>query len=113
MLALPDFCVSISARQNAIYFANGYGGGVKVYSEETSDVETFVNITDPLYGVAWDAKGEQLYFSTWSSPSTIYRSNADGTAVTTVFTSSTCESYSPRENSYIFFIWNLCKCFPV
>ena len=74
--------------ETVIYFATAYGG-IKVYSEEANDVETFVNSTENLQGVAWDPKFQQLYFSTFSSPtSRIYRANADGTEVAVILNSS-------------------------
>ena len=85
----PFDLVSISARQNVIYFATN-GGGIKVYSEETNDVETIFNSTDALIGVAWDAMDQQIYFSAFYS-SKIYRSNANGTEVVPVLSSSTCK----------------------
>ena len=64
---------------------------MKVYSEDANDVRTLVNTTEVLVGVAWDPKGQQLYFSTYSTPSLIYRANADGSEIVGVFSSSTCE----------------------
>ena len=85
-----DIFVSISAQQNVIYFATS-GGGIKVYSEATDQVETFVNSTENLSGVAWDPEGQYLYFSRPTLPSRIYRANADGSQVEIVFSSSSCE----------------------
>ena len=41
--------------------------------------------------MAWDAIGQQVYFSSWTSPGRIYRANADGSEVVTVLNSSTCK----------------------
>ena len=67
--------------------------GDKIYSEETNDAETFVKSTEKVWGVAWDPKGQQLYFSSYSDSSIgeIYRANADGAEIVTVFNSSSCK----------------------
>ena len=62
---------------------------MKVYSEETNDVETIFSDAGYLEGVAWDPKGQHLYFSSWSSPNLIYRASGDGLEVAIVLSSST------------------------
>ena len=81
----------ISAVQNGsavIYFATAGGGGIKVYTEATNQVETFVESVEDLEGVAWDPAEQKLYYC---STSAIYRAEMDGTAVRTVFNSTKCE----------------------
>ena len=87
------FWVSVSALQRDIYFATDFGG-IQVYSEETSSVQTLVNSTEYIEAVAWDSKSQQLYFSAYielHELSQIYRASANGTEVVNVFNSSDCE----------------------
>ena len=67
------------------------GGRINVNSEKTNDVETVLNTREELIGVAWDAMGQQLYFSSYFSPSKIFRLNADGMEVVAVLSSSSCK----------------------
>ena len=86
----------ISAHQNVIYFASyAPGGGIKGYSEETNDVATAVYSAGRMWGVAWDPKEEQLYFSQDVGTSVIYSAKANGGVIAPVFSSSNCKYLFP------------------
>ena len=93
------FCVfstifgsTVSADENVIYFAT-WAGEIKSYSVETNKTRTIVKRSKEEFdGIAWDPKGQHLYFSTQGrDPSKIFRANADGTEVLTVFSGHHCE----------------------
>ena len=62
----------------------GIGRSVKVYSEFTNEVESFVDtpIDEWTRGLAWDEKNQQLYYCTGRS---IHRVHGDGSSVKVVF----------------------------
>ena len=82
---------SVPADENVIYFAT-WAGEIKSYSGETDEIRTFVKSKEQrLAGIAWDPKGQHLYFSSASRPK-IFRANADGTGEVEVFNSSKCKA---------------------
>lgn len=64
------------------------GAGIKTYSKRKNQVDTMIDSSENLSGVAWDPVNKQLYFCRAQA---IYRARHDGSNVRTVFTTSKCK----------------------
>ena len=88
--------------ESRIYFATDTGG-LKQYSFVSNQVNTVVNSSEVLLGVAYDSRIDKIY---WCSSSTIFRANRDGTERETVLNTTECKYLQRVE-------WTRCQQFSV
>ena len=72
---LPRSAIDDASNSHTIFFAT-IGSGIKALSTETAQVTPVIDSTKNVYGVAYDAGRNKLY---WTSDYKMYRSEADGT----------------------------------
>ena len=77
---MTSFLTCLLESEGSIYFA-AWEGGLQAYSLATSDLNTVVNNSLSLYGVAFDSATDKIY---WCSSTDIFRGNRNGTASETL-----------------------------